>query len=419
MAGGVVIIGGGQAGTETALALRAVGYAGTVTVVNAEADPPYRRPPLSKSYLDHEGSIDITLRAPSVYCERGIDLLSSTRAVSIDRGNKRIYLDSGNELEYEWLVLAAGAEPRHLDIDNASAEGIHTLRSVTDARALRNALDDARNAVVLGGGFIGLEVAVSARRRKIAVTVLESGPRLMGRAVSAEVSGYATGFHRSMGTEVRLGDSLVAIEADGGILRGVTTASGIDLPADVLVVGIGVSPTSGLAEHAGLPVDNGIIVDETLRTSDPHIFAVGDCARFPTRFAPDRVRLESVQNATDQAAHVARAIVHTDSTSYDAVPWFWSHQGAMRIQTAGLISGHDRTQVIGSVAEHQFSVLCFRNEILVGVDSVNDIRSHQSARKLLGSGDPLTLAEASADDFDVPNRALGRKAAAVASEQEQ
>ncbi len=406
----MVVIGGGQAGAETVLALRAAGYEDPVTLVCAEPELPYRRPPLSKGFLDHsEVSDELPVRARAVYDAQRIGLRLGARVVSIDRPGRLVGLDDGDELSYDWLVLATGAEPRRLPMEGAEASGVHVLRSIHDADALRGALDKAQSVVVVGGGFIGLEVAVSARKRGAAVAVLEMAPRLMGRAVSAELSDYALGFHREMGTQIRLGDSLASIETSGGILCGVTTAAGTALPADVLVVGVGVRVEDSLAAAAGLAVDDGILVDEFLRTRDPRIFAVGDCARFPTRFAPGSVRLESVQNATGQALHVATAIATGNAEAYDEVPWFWSHQGDLRIQMAGLTTGHDRTLLTGAVEAGRFSVLCFREGVLVGVDSVSDVRSHQSARRLVGSHNPVTYAEASAADFDLKTRALARE----------
>lgn len=411
MVGGVVVVGGGHAGTEAAFALRAAGYAGPVTLVCAESGLPYRRPPLSKGYLDGDEDRDeLWLRAAVVYEDQDIGLRLGTRAVAIDRARRRVALDRGGELSYDLVVLATGAEALSLPLAAGDVSGVRVLRSVEDADGLRAAMDRARTVVIVGGGFIGLEAAVSARKRGVAVTVLELAPRLMARAVSRELSDFALSHHRALGTDVCLGESLASIDAPGGCLRAVTTSEGVRLSADVLVVGVGVSAQAGLAADAGLVVNDGIVVDECLRTSDPHIFAIGDCARFPTRFAPGPVRLESVQNATDQAAHVAKVIATGADDCYDAVPWFWSHQGSLRIQLAGLTDGHDETLLTGSIAGGRFSVLCFREGVLVGVESVNDVRSHQSARRLLASRAPVTYAEASTPDFDLKDRALAKRA---------
>lgn len=412
MSCGVAIIGGGQAGAEAALALRAAGYERPVTLLCAEIALPYRRPPLSKGYLEHAEDVgELPLRAAAVYDDQDIELRLGTRAVSIDRGQRQIALDHGGEVCYDWAVLATGAEPRRLPLAGGNASGVHVLRSAEDANGLRAAMDHARTVVVVGGGFIGLEVAVSARKRGAVVTVLESAPRLMARAVSQELSDFALAYQRTIGTDVRLGDSLASIDAPGGTLRAVTTSEGLELPADLLVVGVGVNAEVGLAADAGLVVGDGIVVDECLRTADQRIFAIGDCARFPTRFAAGTVRLESVQNATDQAAHVARVIATGVDGAYDAVPWFWSHQGSLRIQMAGLGTGHDQTLLAGSVDDGRFSVLCFREGVLVAVDSVNDVRSHQAARRVLASHEPVTYAEASMRGFDLKARALAKRTA--------
>ncbi|GGM64352.1 NAD(P)/FAD-dependent oxidoreductase [Dactylosporangium sucinum] len=416
MPGGVVVVGAGQAGAEAALGLRAAGYGRPVTLVGAEPELPYRRPPLSKGFLDHsEDADDLQVRAAPVYAEHRVDLRLATRVTSIDRARRSVALDDGSELSYEWLVLATGAVPRRLPHDGAHASGVHVLRSLGDAGGLRAALAGARDVVVVGGGFIGLEVAARARKRGAEVTVVELAPRLMGRAVSAELSQYALSFHRALGTAVLLGDSLASIVAPGGRVRSVTTAQGAELRADALVVGVGVSVESGLAVDAGLAVDDGVVVDAYLRTSDPYIFAIGDCARFPTRFAPGPVRLESVQNATDQARHVAREIAGGVDEAFEPVPWFWSDQGDLRIQLAGLTAGHDQTVVTGAPEAGHFSVLCFRNGALVGVDSVRDARSHLASRKLLASPEPVTYAEASAPGFDLKTRATPRAVASRAA----
>lgn len=411
---GVVIVGGGQAGVDTAFALRLSGYAGAVTIVSAEVEVPYRRPPLSKEFLDPVERSDIArLRALESYEDKGIALRLGARVAAVERRDRRVRLQDGTQLSYDRLVLATGAAPRRLRLDGADADGVHVVRSLSDAADLRTALDGAGQVVVVGGGFIGLEVAVAARKRGTAVTIVEMGPRLLGRAASEELSEHVLTFHRAMGAQVILGDSLASVQAQDGRLTSITTARGVELQADVMVVGVGVQPDCALAQEAGLAVDDGIVVDAFLRTGDPHIYAIGDCARFPTRFAPGPVRLESIQNASDQARHVAKQIASGVDEPFGPVPWFWSDQGELSIKMAGLTTAHDQTLVVDAPEGEAFSVLCFRAGVLVGVDSVGDGASHKAARKLLASSDPVTYEEATAPGFDLKTRAKTRAVPAI------
>lgn len=410
---GVVIVGGGQAGVDAAFALRLAGYGGAVTIVSDEVEVPYRRPPLSKEFLDRADDPEVArLRAVDAYDDRAIALRLGSRVAAIDRADQLVRLQDGAALAYDWLVLATGAAPRRLALDGTDADGVHVLRSLGDAAGLRTALDDASEVVVIGGGFIGLEVAAAARKRGAAVTIIEMGPRLLGRAASQELSEHVLAFHRAMGAQVVLGDSLAAIRTQDGRLSSLRTTLGLDLSADVMVVGVGVVPDSALAQEAGLTVDDGIVVDTFLRTSDPRIFAIGDCARFPTKFATEPVRLESIQNASDQARHVAKEIVSGVDQPFGPVPWFWSDQGDLTIRMAGLTTGYEQTLAIGSATDGDFSVLCFRAGVLVGADSVGDMASHMAARKILASPDPLTYEEASAPTFDLKARSKMRPASA-------
>jgi len=412
---GVVIVGGGQGGVDAAFALRMSGYLGEVTVLSGENEVPYRRPQLSKEYLDPAGPQDVArLRTLESYEDKGVSLRLGCRVESIDRGGRRVRVDDGGFLAYDRLVLATGASLRTLPLPAADVAGVHGVRSLGDACDLRRDLDLAAHVVVVGGGFIGLEIAAAARSRGAVVTVVEMGERLLGRVASHHLSDHVLAFHRRTGTRVELGDSVTAIHTRDGRLTSVTTTRGLTLPADVLVVGVGVTPDCVLAQEAGLEVDDGIVVDEFLRTTDDRIFAIGDCARFPTRFAAGSVRLESIQNASDQARHVAKTITDGPTEPFGPVPWFWSNQGELTIRMAGLSTGHDRTVVVGDPEDGAFSVLCFREGVLVGVDSVEHGGAHMAARKLLGGGDPVTYQEAAVPGFDLTARSKARVGAAPA-----
>lgn len=380
---GVVIVGGGQAGVDAAFSLRFKEYAHSITIVTAEAELPYRKPPLSKDHLAKESWEIEYLRKEESYTENSITLRPGVRVTEIDRAAQTVSLDDGTMLPYSHLVLALGAEPRTLPLANISPDKVLTLRSLGDARQVCTLFETAESIAVIGGGFIGLEAAAAAAERGIAVTVYEAAPRLMGRAVSEPVSDYALTWHRAHGVDIVFGADLREIQADGAI------------------VGIGVVPTTDIAEKAGLEVDNGIVVDESLRTSDPSIFAIGDCARFLTVFADESLRLESIQNASDQARHIAQEIATGEYLAYWAVPWFWSDQADLAIKMAGITTGRDQTVVVGNVEAGCFSVLCFKDGVLIGADSVNDGKTHMITRRLLAKGVKVMLAEASAPGFDL------------------
>ena len=403
MSAGVVIVGGGQAGVEAASALRSLGYAEPVFLVSEEPEPPYQRPPLSKEYL--LGKIDaarLPLRAESFYEKHRIDLLLGQRVVDVGAGMKRVRLASGAVIPYDFLILATGARNRILTVNGS--ERVLYLRTRSDSDAIRARLAEVENIAVIGGGFIGLEVAAAARSLGKRVTVIEAATRLMGRAVSPLISDFFRDVHRKEGTEILLGAAVAEIER--AVVR---LADGSRKAAQVVFAGIGVVPNSESARDAGLSVGNGIAVDECLRTSDPNIFAIGDCAEFPNPFpdggAGPRVRLESVQNAVDQAKHVARLIAGSGSGSapepYTEVPWFWTDQFDVRFQMAGLSAAHDQVVKRGAVESRKFSAFYFRQGRLISADSVNRFGDHVAVRKMLRTGAHLTPDQAADESFDL------------------
>ncbi|HXR70950.1 NAD(P)/FAD-dependent oxidoreductase [Actinocrinis sp.] len=389
----IVIVGAGQGGMQAAASLRDAGFDGPVTLVGAEPQPPYDRPPLSKQYLN--GEVDaaaLALRTPAFYQNQDIDLRVDTRVAGIDRANAAVVLDSGARLPYERLILATGSIPRRLPVPGADHPGVLVLRTLAQARVLRDRLAAPRRVVVIGAGFTGLEVAAAARSAGHEVTVIEALDRVLARAVSVPVSEHVTRLHRGRGVDIRFGRQVEAIEGEAdGPLRAVRLAGGESVPADLVVVGIGVVPDTALAAEAGLAVANGVVVDAYLRTSDPAIHAIGDCALFPSPFADDPLRLESVQNAVDQAKCAAEFIAKDGLAArpYSAVPWFWTDQYSDKLQIAGITTGHDRTELAGDPEQGRFSVHCFRGERLVGVESINRPAEHIKARRQLAAAGTL------------------------------
>jgi 3-phenylpropionate/trans-cinnamate dioxygenase ferredoxin reductase subunit len=383
MAHGVVIVGAGQAGFQLAASLRLNGYDGPVTLIGDEPHIPYQRPPLSKAFLSgKQDAHHLFLRPASFYSANRIDLLTGETVTAIDRVGRRVKLASGSSLPYETLVLAVGARIRELPLD-----GVCYLRTLDDSLAIQARLRTVEHVVIAGGGFIGLEIAAVARSLGKSVTVVELQPRLMPRVVSPVISDFYRKLHSEHEVEIVLG----------------TTVSGITgsrLPAGLVIAGIGVLPNESLARDAGLPVNNGIVVDEHLRTEDENIYAVGDCASHPNPFAGGRVRIESVQNAIDQAVCVAGAITGR-CTPYRDVPWFWTDQFDVRLQMVGLSAGYDRVVTRGSLEDRKFSVFYFRDDRLLAIDSVNRPGDHMAGRKLLAHRVPLTPDQAADESLDL------------------
>ncbi|WP_375464863.1 NAD(P)/FAD-dependent oxidoreductase [uncultured Methylobacterium sp.] len=397
MSAGVVIVGGGQAGFQVAASLREAGFSDPVTLVGDEPGLPYQRPPLSKAYLAGKTEAEgLSLRPMAYFADHRIALRAGVRAVAIDRAARRVRLGDGATLAYDHLVLATGSRNRPLPVPGADLDGVYQLRGLSDADALRTAVETARRIVVVGAGFIGLEFAAVAAARGLDVTVIEAADRPMARAVSAEMGAFFRGAHEALGVRFACEAAILSIEGAAGRAVGVHLSDGRDLRADLVVVGIGVLPNQELAEEAGLSVSDGIHVDTSLATDDPAISAIGDCARFPSRFADGlshdgRVRIESVQNAIDQGRCVAARLTGR-AAAYAAVPWFWSDQGRYKLQIAGLGGPSDASVVRGG--GDAFSVFRYRDRRLCAVESVNRAGDHMVARRLLGSSVPLTPEQA-------------------------
>ena len=339
---GMVIIGAGECGARAAFALREGGYAGPVTLVGEEAHLPYERPPLSNEALTRDEHPEPKwIGLAERFAERGISVLTGRSATAIDRAGKSVRLSDGSTLAYDKLLVATGAMPRQLPLAVDAGPRCLTLRSFDDALAIRKLLVPGMRLVVIGGGFIGLELAASAVKRGAAVTVLEAQPRVLMRGVPEEIAAIVTERHRAEGADIRVGVGIVSISGDAGVVR-VALDDGTELTADLLVVGIGAIPVTGLAEAAGLAIGNGIAVDRYLRTSDPDIFAAGDCCSFPLEvYGGRRVRLESWRNAQDQGTLAAKNMLGAGEP-VSAVPWFWSDQHDLTLQIAGLSEGAER-----------------------------------------------------------------------------
>ncbi|MEH0573878.1 MULTISPECIES: FAD-dependent oxidoreductase [Streptomyces] len=390
-AAGVVVVGGGQAGFSVASTLRARGYAGPVTVFAAEPHLPYQRPPLSKKAHTEPDELRVTLVPGSFYGERDIELRLGDDVVALDTAARTVRTRTGLSVPYAHLVLATGARNRPLPVAGADLAGVHALRSLDDALAVGRALATARDVVVVGGGFIGLELAQVARARGARVTVVELADRLLSRALSAQLQEHLRRRHEESGVRVLTGTAVQRIEGTDRV-RQVVTSTG-SLPADLVVYGIGAVPRDELARDAGLAVDDGVLVDEQLRSvTDPRVSAVGDCARHPHPRAVGPVRLESVQNAVDQGATVGRRLAGQPAR-YESLPWFWSDQGALKLQIAGLRAPSDDVRLVPGDTPGRLAAYAFRDGRLVAVETLDWPAEHLAARRLLERPTPVLADE--------------------------
>lgn len=400
MTGPVIIVGAGHGGYQIAASLRQAGFAERICLINDEPHLPYQRPPLSKAYIKGSaGPESLMFRPEKFYQDQSIELIAG-RAAWIDRAARKVHLASGETLDYWHLVLATGARNRLLDLPNANLPDVKYLRILDDSEALRAIMPSKTRAVIIGAGFIGLEFAATARIKGLEVDVLELAPRVMARAVTAEVSEYFQARHREAGIRIHLGVQATSIEAEAGKVTGVSLSDGRHLPADLVVVGVGVLPNIELAAEAGLPVAAGIIVDEYLSTADPNISAIGDCALFASPRFGGSLRLESVQNATDQARCLAAKLTG-DKKPYDSHPWFWSDQGDDKLQIAGLTTGYDRVVLRGDPAKKAFSAFCYHGDKLLGIESINRAGDHMFGRRLQAMDRSITPEQAADESFDL------------------
>jgi len=384
----IVIVGGGQAAAQAVETLRRKGHVGPLVVIGEENLLPYQRPPLSKKYLAGQMDADrLLIRHADHYHENDIDLHLGYPAVSLDCAAHRLEVADGSHFEYERLLLATGSRPRLLPVPGAELVGVHYLRTAADVDSLRAEFQPGRHAVVVGGGYIGLEVAATCRETGLDVTVVEAEARVMSRVVAPALSFFYEAEHARHGVRVLCGArvaELIPAPGPAGTQRvaAVRLTDGREVPADFVLVAIGVVPADTLAREAGLPCDDGIVVDEHCRTADAAIWAAGDCTRHPNLHYGTRVRLESVDNAFEQGTSAALNMLGI-STVHDKVPWFWSDQYDLKMVIVGLAVGHDQIVVRGDPASRAFSVCYLRDRELIAIETVNHNKDQMAARKLI------------------------------------
>ncbi|MEU1518426.1 FAD-dependent oxidoreductase [Streptomyces sp. NPDC005811] len=405
--GRVVVVGGGQAGADFVAALRMAGHQGHVTLLGEEPGHPYARPPLSKAYLSGKATAeDLHIRPPAMYEQQGIDLRTGTRVTAIDRTGRQVILADGERLPYGHLVLATGGRARRLTTPGLDdAPNVHYLRTLADVTALRQHFAPGARLVVVGGGYVGLEVAAVARRLGLDVTVLEALPRVLARVTAPQVSAFYQRVHTEEGVDIRVDTAVTGFAfAHDGSVTAVELKGGERIDADVVLVGIGLVPNTELAEQAGLAVDNGIVVDEHCRTEDPAVLAIGDCTSHPCGEHGGRRRLESVPNASEQA-RTAAATVTGSPQPYTAVPWFWSDQYDVKLQTTGLSTGYDDVVIRGTTGTgRSFAAFYLKEGRVRAADVVCSPRDFTAARKLVAAR--AQVAPEALRDLSVPLKQL-------------
>lgn len=402
----IVIVGGGQAAAQAILTLRQKKFDGRITLVGEEDLPPYQRPPLSKKYL--AGELDrerLFLRPLAFYEKNGVELRLGVRAEEIEPDRRRVRLDDGRSLDYDGLLLATGSRVRRLNIPGSNLPGIHYVRNVADVDRISDVVEPGKRLVVVGAGYIGLEVAAVAATKGLKVTVLEAVDRVMARVVCPEVSQFYFDYHTRAGVDIRCGTMIDGFVGNGHV-EAVSSADGEQFPCDLAVVGIGIEPVVEPASGAGLTCENGIRVDKYARTDDEAIVAAGDCTNHPSLRYGHRVRLESVQNAIDQAK-VAAASLLGDDQPYDTVPWFWSDQYDVKLQIAGLSQGHDQVVLRGEPSTNSFAAFYLRDASLLAVDAVNSPKEFMLGKRLImqrAAPSPEQLTDTQTDLTDLLKR---------------
>ena len=401
----VLIVGAGHAGAQAAISLRQLGFEGTVGMIGDEKEPPYERPPLSKEYFAGEKTFDrILIRPASFWDERKVDMLLGRRVKTVDPVGK--FVVAGDEqIGYDKLIWCTGGSPRMLTCNGADASNVHGVRRRDDVDAMMAKIDQINHVVVIGGGYIGLEAAAVLSKFGKKVVLLEALDRVLARVAGEELSRFYEAEHRAHGVDLRTGAKMDCIEVVDGKATAVLMADGERIETDKVIVGIGIIPETGPLIAAGAAGGNGVDVDEYCRTSLPDIYAVGDCAAHANRFARGaQIRLESVQNANDQAKVAVNHILGKEE-AYDAVPWFWSNQYDLKLQTVGLSTGHDQTILRGDPANRSFSILYLRAGKLIAIDAVNAVKDYVQGRAHIVSG--ALLDQAQLADAAIPLKEVG------------
>jgi 3-phenylpropionate/trans-cinnamate dioxygenase ferredoxin reductase component len=386
MSAGILILGAGQAAAQLAVSLRQAGYDGAIRLVGDEPYAPYQRPPLSKAFLREKASIEtLLLRGESYWADHKVQLELGAAAAAVDLKRKQVSLLDGRSFGYDTLVFATGTRARDLPLPGIKLPGVYSLRRIDDVRRLRPALDEARRIAIVGGGYIGLEVAAVMRQEGREAIVVEAEGRVMKRVAGEAISAFFDALHRSRGVDIRLGARLAAIDGEYRA-TGIALASGERIAADVVLVATGARANDDLASASGLPCEDGILVDDVARAG-ADVYAIGDCARFFSHRYGRKIRLECVQNAIDQAKTAAAAIMGQPKP-YDPVPWFWSDQYEIKLQITGLLDGFDACETLGNPADAKFSVEYRKAGKLIAVDAVNDGRAHMLGRRRIAADLP-------------------------------
>ena len=381
----IVIIGGGQAASQVATSLRQKNFAGDISILSSEEYLPYQRPPLSKKYLSGElDSERLYLKPEKFYEDQNINVMLNSYVEEIDRSNSKLTFSKNNgeesTINYDNLVISTGTSPRLIPLDNPNLKGVHYLRSIKDVEGIKKSLIGAKSMVIIGGGYIGLEVAAVSKKLGLNVTVVEMANRILERVTSPIISSFYHSYHESNGVEIRTSTSVIGINGDLNV-SSVETSSGI-IEADIVVVGIGVLPCQDLAERAGIETNNGIVVNEFCISSDSNIFSAGDCTLHPSAFYKRDIRLESVHNAIEQGKTVASSIMG-EFIPYNQIPWFWSDQYDLKFQIAGLNTDYDEYIVRGKPENNSFSVFYFMDGNMISSDCVNSAPDHMMSRRFI------------------------------------
>ena len=380
----IVIAGAGQAAIQSAVSLRKFGYEGSITIIGEESHPPYQRPPLSKDYLLGKTQLDrVYLKKETFYEENKIDLIINTKVKSIDRKRKTVSLSNKENLDYGKLIIAVGSRVRKLDVPGVDQNGIHYLRGLDDANALKENLKEGKKLVIVGAGYIGLEVAAVAASLKIETSVIDIADRVMSRTVDPLISDYYHSLHANNGVNIHLKHGLKSITGKGNVEK-VFCTNNLELDADIVVIGAGVIPNDELALTAGLACENGIVVNEFGQTEDKNIYACGDCTNHPNKILGRRLRLESVHNAMEQSKVVASSIMGLEEP-YNQVPWFWSDQYDHKLQIVGLSGDHDEVVMRGSKSEQSFLLFYLKNKEIIAVNAINSSKEFLISKKLVAN----------------------------------